>query len=233
MKYQKMKQYIWYTMAVVVLMISKPTLPCDIMIEKIHSQNLAQERAMFVRFNQYFCELYLQEPIENARIEAAFDIEEQAYLQASATTLFFHALLEEQVIGYISCDLMDGYKVRIRQMAIEPDFFDLTLVKELLFAIFTAAPKTKHVSVHCPVVCQEFQKLLVDLGFVKAKPSITPSDSLYEIYELKVHAKCKICDVLYGVDFWDSEPSEQDWSPYDSDIADGYLEDGGDAYPRG
>jgi|GEM_PF-1643047 len=231
MKYQKMKQYVWYTMALVLLMISKPTLPCDIIIEKIHSQTLAQERAMFVRFNQYFCELFLQKPIDASAVETAFDNEEQACLKASANTLFFHALLEEQVIGYISCDVMAGYKVRIRQIAIEPDFFDITLVKELLFAIFTAAPKTKHVSVRCPVVCQEFKALLLDLGFVKSQQSMNPSDALYEIYELTVHAKCKICDVLYGADFWDAELSEQDWSQYDSDIADGYLEDGGGAYP--
>lgn len=230
MNHLKTKQFACRTMMLTLLMLYQSLWSCDIVIEKVHSETLTAERDVFIKFIAHYCNLCVSQSSDMQSLNQLFDQEEQLYQAGLVETLFFHALLDEQVIGYVSCDLNENYSVSIRQLAIDPDYFDVTLIKELLFAIFTAAPKTKFVTVKCPVTCPEIQALLVDLGFVRTMQQLSAVDVVYNFYVLKVHAKCKICDVLYGPDFWETESSDQDYSQYDSDVADGYLEDGSNAH---
>jgi hypothetical protein len=105
--------------------------------------------------------------------------------------------LDDQVIGYISCDLLDGYHVHVRQLVVDPDFFTTNIVKEMLFVVFENYPKARSITISCLDVFQEMAQFLKTLGFLKLEPKLRPSLQFCSTYELKVGFKCKICEVLY------------------------------------
>ncbi|MBP9764988.1 hypothetical protein KBD08_01495 [Candidatus Babeliales bacterium] len=195
-------------------------LPSDFCVEKIKSSDLRQEQDLFVRFYTHYCGA----SDEIGKAVALFEQEKTAYIQAHPAHLFFHATIENDVVGYISCTMCPGYEVIIKQLAVDPDLYDSVLVKELLFAIFSMLPKTKYVSMRCPKACLDMCALLQDLGFKQVSREQSKQVDIFVEYELYVNPKCKICDVLYGDNFWDFD-EEQDYiddAYVDSIAADGF-----------
>lgn len=85
---------------------------------------------------------------------------------------------------------------------------DSELVKELLFAIFEHMPKVKRLTIECPALCPDLTALFEDLGFSCSEYGWSADMlSLFVEYDLIVHPKCKLCEVLYayGADFWEQE----------------------------
>lgn len=182
-----------------------------IVVQKITSESLEQEKIVFEKFAESYCDVGIEQSILQKMVNDAFSNEQRAYAQSDSNVLFFHALHEDQVVGYISCDLLPNFQVLIRQLVVDPLMFDTALVKELLFAIFATAPKTKYVTVYCPVACSDLAILFEELGFVRSE-EVGQATGLCRMYELKIHPKCKICDVLYA-DIWENEDDEDsDWS---------------------
>lgn len=185
-------------------------LACPITVEKITSPNLERERDLFERCIDSFCAVAEQQPLAQKFVSDAFSLDEQAYEMADPATMFFHALHEDEVVGYISCDFLPGYHIRIRQFAIDPVMFDSSLVKELLFAIFTAVPKAKMVTVCFPASCPDLAAVFEEIGFVRESEMDQSSNGLFWGYELKIHPKCKICNVLYADELWGDEDNQED-----------------------
>lgn len=201
----------------------------DFSVEAIVSESLEQEKALFFKFYSTYCHIPSENAMTQRMLTVAFDREQKAY-QSRSTTLFFHAMIQDQVIGYISCDVGQGYKVHVRQLIIDPDYFDAMLIKELLFAIFESIPQVKSIILQCPLGCSDIQQVLESFGFTVKSLQGDSSLSLYVTYEIEVHPKCKICDVMYGDQYWEMVghelESNDDWDGYGADMDDGYMQNG-------
>lgn len=180
----------------------------NLIIKPIESLNLEKEKILFEKFSHFFCGIDSTNTIFNQLVDDTFEIEEKDYLDQAPTIVFFHALFDHQVVGYISCDLMPNYHVHIRKLVIDPEFFTIGLVKELLFAIFENYPKTRKITVSCLAGCHEIVQFFRDFGFAKME---APLRSFLEVcinFELKVSPKCKICELLYP-NMWDNEQDDE------------------------
>src|SRR3990167_9688281 len=130
-------------------------------------------------------ESYRIEPVESS------DLDQEAYAQKAANKMFFHAVLGDRVIGYISCDLISEHQVIVRQWAVDPEFFNVGIVKDLLFVVFTKINKIQVLHINCPVDSPECITLFQDLGFTKVK---SLSDNISVMFEFRGNSKCKLCE---------------------------------------
>lgn len=168
-------------------------------IEKIESADLSKEYKVFAAFRSFFAH-------ESAVVcEQSFDEEEQAYYQKLETRLFLHALLGDEVIGYISCDLISKNHVIVTQWAIEPSIFETMLIKDLLFALFQQMNNIQTLRINCPAKSRELISFFEDLGFTLVEKL---SNSKNIVFEFKRSSKCKLCDLLYG-HVWNQEDEEE------------------------
>ena len=191
-----------------ILILNFSIFPQSLTIRPIEFGNLDQEKILFVKFLKVFCGINSENEIFEQVVQNAFQLEEKDYLDHLPTVLFFHALFDDQVVGYISCDLLPGHHVHIRQIMVDPEIFTVGLVKELLFSIFENYSKAKIVTVSCLVGCQEMIQFFKSLGFTKIDPILRHSLEFCMIYELKVSSKCKICELLYP-NVWKNEQDDE------------------------
>lgn len=210
--------------------ITDQCISSDFIVEKITAESLSIQKKLFMKFHEVFSGLSVQNDSALQVVDEVFAQEEEAYVSISSKSMFFHALLDDQVIGYISCDVADNHNISIRQLLVDPEMFDVTLIKELLFAIFLAMPQVKNLMIYCPVGCTEMHALLLELGFGLIDTKVMNNMISYEVYQIAIQPKCKICDVLYGEEFWEAQMANNQWGQYDADLEDGYLEDGHDNY---
>lgn len=190
-----------------------------IKIEAISSLNLEKERQLFVDVINTF-----QNNISGLS-EASFLNEERKYQEtldsSMPSRLFFHALLEDQVVGYISCDIDHYHVVTIEQMFVAPEMFDVSLIKELLFAIVSAVPNFRQLYVYCLPEYRCLASALEELGMSqKGSDVYWRGDIACYQYGMTVNSKCKICDVLYA-DMWDQEDdTDSNWSDLEGPLDD-------------
>jgi len=169
-------------------------------IEQIDSLDLSKEYKVFVSFRSVFANE------SQVVAEQSFDEQEQVYSQKLETKLFLHALLGDQVIGYISCDLISRHHVVVDQWAVDPLIFELSLVKDLLFAVFQKMNNLQTLRISCPAQSSEFVGFFQDLGFTLVEEL---SNSKEIVFEFKRSSKCKLCDLLYG-NIWEEEEEDID-----------------------
>ncbi len=179
----------------------------NFVIKPIESLDLRQEKILFEKSLQAFFEINASSIILKQVLEDTFQTEEKDYLDQTSNVLFFHALLDDQVIGYISCDLLDGYHVHIRQLVVDSEVFTTDIVKELLFVVSKNYPKATSITISCLTGFQEMTDFLKALGFLKLEPKLKPVLQFYSIYELRLNSKCKICELLYP-NIWTDELDE-------------------------
>lgn len=179
----------------------------NFVIKPIESLNLGQEKILFEKFTQFFLGIDASSIMFKQILQDTFQAEENDYLNPMSNVLFFHALLDDQVIGYVSCDLLDSYNVHIRQLVVDPELFTTDIVKELLLIVFENYPKAKSITISCLPGFQEMADFLRNLGFVKLEAELKPSLQFYSIYELRLNSKCKICELLYP-NIWTNELDE-------------------------
>lgn len=174
-------------------------------VDKITSlESLASYRDLFFQFGHAFCSQGIGQT-QDEFLTSLFDQEEKDFAAQRDDVLFFGATLEDQAIGYLSCDVGLEGSVIVRQIAFVPAMYDADLIKELLFAIFANMPKVKHVSISCPIHCYDMALLFEDLGFTKLTGSAgNVAGSGFVEYELIVHPKCKICELLYPDSYWET-----------------------------
>ena len=173
-------------------------------VERIATSNLLQERDLFMRFHKAVDK-------NSDFLSQEFDKEELDYKNLNSETLFFHAIFSDVVIGYISFDIGQDFCVHIRHLAIDPEMYEPALIKELLFAVFQVVPQVSFISLVASEQQADVTALLEELGFEITQKS---QDEIFSLYELYVNSKCKICDVLYGSNFWYGNGDEGDWGSY-------------------
>ena len=167
-------------------------------IEKIASLDLSNERKVFIAFRSAFANESLDES------EKLFNKEEQAYFENKEGRLFFHALLDDQIVGYISSNSISSSDVIISEWAIEPAVFDVGLIKELLFVVLVSLNKVQTVRIISPSSNKDLIDIFKGLGFVSLKDSLNDE---HIVFEFKKSSKCKLCDLLYG-SIWDDEDAD-------------------------
>ncbi len=189
-----------------------------LVIKQIESANLAQEKIIFEKFFKDFGSINSSNEILSKIVQDAMQVEELDYSDPSSSAVFFHAIFNDRVIGYISCDILPGFHVHIRQLIIDSEFLNFSIIKEMIFAVFENYPKTKIISVSCFAGCQEIIQFFKSFGFVKVEPLLRSSLEFCILYELKINSKCKICELLYpniwldqeNEEFEEQEPLSQD-----------------------
>lgn len=200
----KIKIVIFYwTLGIISNMVAQ-----SLVIEPIESSCLHQERRIFQNFVTVFGAVDSFDVIKQSLIQKLFDQEEQDYLGRQSHVLFFHALLDDQVVGYISCNLIDPNNIYVRQLAVDPEIFTTNIIKEMLLAVFENYPKTQSITIPCLAPFQEMVEFLTTFGFVKLENQQEGTICLYDLYELKIGFKCKICELLYP-NLWIDDPDEE------------------------
>lgn len=152
----------------------------------------------------------------------AFQKELQAHEQDETDRMFIQMTFLDEVIGFMSCQVISEHKVVIHQLVIDPEKYDDNLVKDFLFVILQLMPKVKEVGFICPLFSVDLIDLFANLGFV---PVVQEMDhDLFVHFELKVHPKCAMCQVMYGADFWENEdPDAWDQDPDAEDLPIGFY----------
>lgn len=182
----------------------------NILVLPIISDNLSAERELFIKFQksgfdgigiakeagQFFFAMDLE----------AFNKDCDDYNAHSENVYFFNAIFDNKLVGYISFEVQENRAVNIRQIAIDPEMYDDSLVKELLFALFQDIPQVRYITCALRTPHKEVMSVFYELGFSLV------GDQFPFVFELVVSNKCKICEVLYGVDFWnDGDAEGGDW----------------------
>lgn len=132
----------------------------------------------------------------------------------------------DTLIGYVVFQIMSSLQVRVSLFAldtekinIDVDNFDQDLFAELLYSIFFIKPQLAGMLIACPVTSIDLINILEQLGFeFNNDDSLEYNRDLFIAYTLPLHQKCKICELLYGADFWEHEldPAESgDWGSWE------------------
>ena len=164
--------------------------------------------ACFVKNMQSYHDLFEQELLKHA--------------QEDSDRLFIQAVFLDEVVGFMSCQIISDVRVIIHQLVIDPEKYDENLIKDFLFAILQLMPKVKEISMICPLFSVDFIDLFADLGFVPVDQEL--NSDLFVQFELKVHPKCAMCKILYGDDFWeDEDPDAWEHDPDQEDLPVGFY----------
>ncbi len=152
----------------------------------------------------------------------AFESEIQAHEQIDSNRLFVQVTFLDEVIGFMSCQVVSEYRVVIEQLVIDPEKYDDGLVKDFLFVLLQLMPKLKEIGIKCPLFHVNLINLFENLGFMIDQQE--SNIDLFVQFELKIHPKCSICQVLYGPDFWENEdPDAWEQDPDAEDLGIGFF----------
>lgn len=132
-----------------------------------------------------------------------FKQDEQDYIKKASNRLFFNAIQDEEVVGYISFDIKDGQAIYIKNIAILPDLCTVDSLRELIFIIFDYINDVSCVHMTLHKKADIYRNLGAELGFV-ALPRA--NDLLYIHLRLQFN-KCGTC--LCDFDY-EEMPRDQD-----------------------
>jgi hypothetical protein len=185
----------------------------ELQIERVLVPDFSWYEPIFFKFCNMACCLSCSQQRFDELAQAAFLKEAEAYGDQVDDRIFLQATVANEIVGYISCQVVSQDQIFISQIAFDPEKYDTVLIKELLFVLFQLMPKVKLISVSCPLFCPDLINLVQELGFVQIDQTPTvDSVDLCVPYELKVHSKCAMCKILYGPDFWESDiDDDSDW----------------------
>lgn len=155
----------------------------------------------------------------------SFEQDEQDYAKQAPNRLFFNAIQDGQIVGYISFDIREGQAVYIKHIALLPEFCTADSLRELVFIIFDYINDVScvHMTLHDQAVF--YKKLAAELGFVALPRNET---GLYVPLRLQFN-KCGtcLCDFDYedgsdGMDDNQDDDSADDesWDCFDGSEAD-------------
>jgi hypothetical protein len=185
----------------------------QIEFERVISPNWQSYRAIFLNFGMATCVAADQELLIDG-LETEFDQEAAKYKNASDDQIFLQAVLDDEVVGYVSCQITPDLRININQLAFDMAKFDYNLAKDFLFALFEIMPQVSRINVKIPALNQDLIDLFEGLGFVNNDQLVS---GLFVDYGLDVPEKCAICQVLYGPNFWEED--------LDDDQVPSWLED--------
>ncbi len=219
---------------VLILLINQVFYPSGMDMELVFSPKIVNYQSLFENFGRQACVVCSDRQVVDKDFGSvcfvknfekycdAFEKEFQEYQKNENNRLFFQVTFLDEIIGFMSCQVESESKVIINQLVVDPEKYDVNLIKDFLFAILQLMPKIKEIVILCPLFCVDFVDLFQNLGFVPVQ-EVSDFD-LFVPFELKVHSKCGMCQVLYGNDFWENEdPDAWEQDPDQEDLPIGFY----------
>ena len=125
----------------------------EVSIDRVTSKNLAAEEDVF---NKAFTASYNQLPVLleqiskkyptlDAFLHAAFEDENVDFHACKPATYFLNAKIGDNIVGYMSFDIMANDSVYIRILAIDPAYTKKSIGRMLVFSIFKFHPTTTNI----------------------------------------------------------------------------------------
>ena len=197
-------------------------------IASITSRDLSKERCLFKEcwYSIYQDYSLRQLGFSNVSqvLQESFDQEERDYVTQAPNRLFFNAVVNDQVVGYVSFEIKDEAVVYIKQIAMLPYECTVDTLRELIFVIFDHVDKASCIHMDLHRMASQYGKISRELGFI-AMPSADKALIVHLMMQCNKCGNC-LCDLDYadqGVEaysdpFWDGEGDpENDGSQDDFD----------------
>lgn len=185
-------------------------------IAKIESNDLRDQRSLFKRcwYSIYQDCSLKQLGFANLSklVHENFDKEERDYAIKASNRLFFNAVQNNQVIGYISFDVKKGHAVYIKQIALLPDFCTVDSLRELIFVVFDHVSDVSCVHMTLHRQAKDYKDMATELGFV-ATPG---SEKALSVHLRMQFNKCGTC--LCDFDYEQNQDETDDGFFLDDDI---------------
>lgn len=180
----------------------------QIEIAKITNVDLSIERAFFKRcwYSIYHSCSLQQLGFSNLSktLQDSFDQEEQDYVAHAPHRLFFHALRDGNIVGYISFEIQNDQVVDIKQIAFSPKDCTIDTLRELIFIIFEYVDEVSCIHMTLHRQAHLYNQISKDIGFVAQ----SGSDRALWIQSKMQFNKCGTC--LCDFDYDDEQTSAQD-----------------------
>lgn len=213
----KQKYGIFYILLTVLMNVLNAQ---EISIERVINPTASFYQPLFLKFGQNVCSACCDQQTLQSLLIDEFNSDMNSYQNNAQDRLFLQALLDDEIVGYLSCQVISDQQVQIHQLIMNLEKYDSDLVKELLFAVFASMPKIKELSIQVLTQCSDLVELLEYFGFEKNDNlnEAVAAIKLFSEFKLHVHPKCKMCEILYGSDFWEIEidPAEDGfWGSYE------------------
>ncbi|MBP6892758.1 hypothetical protein KBB68_04240 [Candidatus Babeliales bacterium] len=206
----------------------------DMSIEFVFNPDVKNYESLFKKFGCQSCAVCSGRQMVSKNLDSvcfvknmqlyqdAFQKEFEAHEQDETDRMFIQMTFLDEVIGFMSCQVISECKVVIHQLVIDPEKYDDNLVKDFLFVILQLMPKVKEIEFACPLFSVDFIDLFQNFGFMPVDQQL--SDDLFVHFELQVHPKCAMCQVMYGSDFWENEdPDAWEQDPDAEDLPVGFY----------
>lgn len=140
-------------------------------------------------------------------IDESFEQDEQDYVKKAPDRLFFHAIQDGQVVGYISFEIKQEKAVYVKHIALLPDVCTADSLRELIFVIFDYIDDVSCVHMVLHNLAGLYKELAAELGFV-AIPQETNDMQIHLKLQFNKCGTC-LCDFDYEHD--DIEMSDYDY----------------------
>ena len=167
-------------------------------LELIDQSNLSKERDLFLK---YWSSKYQNHTLTHLGFSSlvqflndAFDIEEQDYQKHVKNQFFCRAVIENQLVGYVSFDIGADKSAYIRQWAFLPEVNNVDGISELLFVVFDHVPDVSCIYLTTRYVLEDFIKSITEIGFEKVEVQVEGYDpKYYASYMIACYDKCGTC----------------------------------------
>jgi hypothetical protein len=168
---------------------------------------------LFSKFNQTMCVAYNVNPV------LVFPFEQLmfAYWYNSSTRLFFEIKDDNELVGFVLCQMLGEHCVYIRQFVMDPEIFDPAMLETLLGQFLGIMPQLTSIAVLCPMVFTHTIDQLRDLGFAQNLDIEAPLVGIYQRWDLAITPRCMLCQLIYGPEYWEQEMVQQVGSGYGDD----------------
>lgn len=175
-------------------------------ISRMLGDDLSKPKAMFVEFWQGIAVLSgKQSSLDslNKEFDEYQDAYKEEYKENQESVFALQATFMDQSIGYIFFEVSEFDSVMIHHVIVDPTISDQALMKALILSIFDYVPKCRGVRVLQECLFPDLIEVLLGIGFVE-------KTHIEEVFDLMVGDRCKICDAMYGQDFWEKVEEDAD-----------------------
>lgn len=165
-------------------------------LEKTCSDSLREYRELFV---DSFTNVYDNIPLEQLRVRdldvflnAAFDVEQEEFLNSNENSVFFEALSDSgEILGFVSFDLQrEQNLVYVRQLAVAESFKGQGIGRRLLFSAFEAMPNLQKIFLVTRRLNTSAIDFYLHLGFTESNNLHSGQDpELYASYEWNLQSQ--------------------------------------------
>lgn len=167
MKRQSLFSVIWLCSIITMSYISASSFN----FEPISSNDLSKERQLFIRcWSAVYQDYSLQQlgvSDLSLLLDEAFDQEEYDYTHPVATRLFFRAIKDGVLVGYVSFEIRKEYAVYVKQYALLPEICSVEEFKELILMILDHVLDVSCLHMNLHNRATQYLDMSKEIGFIE------------------------------------------------------------------